>query len=222
MVDSKRLAELEERMRAHMRTEQISDIGYRAFGSRPTEFEWKSLPYSTYEELFEAIRKRTVQVKVVPNAAYLITDKVASLGARALAAFLAIGTFGTPFSALILAYAGRDWRYLLGFLGLIGVFLASPHNRSRSCAGTIGLVLVVVALFWLRPPWQGTVFVLIGPFFLAYAWKSLLIHVAERAALRSDIVMKSLAEDGELVLRWPQTGEIAIPRTLSAGEGHEA
>ena len=209
-------------MKAHMRTTQISEIGYRAFGSRPTKIEWKSLPYSTYEELFEAIRKRTVEMKVVPKAAYLITGKVASSGARLLASILAICTFATPCLALVLAYAGRDWRYLLGFLGLIGVFLASPHNRNRSCAGTVGLVLLAASVFWLQQPWRSTVFVLIGPFYLAYAWKSWLITVAERAAVRSNIVLQSLTEDGELVLRWPHSGEVAIPRVRNTEEEHEA
>ena len=221
MVDSNRLLELEERLGARLRTADIGEIAYRVFGSRPTEFEWKCLPYRTYAELFAAMRSGAVEMKVGPEAAYLITDKVAGSVARLMGSLLCICSFATPFVALALAFAGHDWRYALGILGLVGVFLASPHNRSRSCISVIGLVLSVVALFGFPQHWQIITLLLIGPFFFAYAWKGLLIYVAERAVLRSDILIKSLAEDGQLVLRWWESGEVAIPRIKQSSEEKE-
>ena len=109
MVNPEKLRELEQRLRAQLRTEDIGELHIHVFGARPSEFEQKPLPYGSYSEFIAAIRTGSLQMKVAPQAAYIIQEKVATAKARLLASVLAICSFFAPVAGVLLAFAAHDW-----------------------------------------------------------------------------------------------------------------
>jgi hypothetical protein len=214
MLGRNNISRLEERLLPQMRSTEIDELAYLdTQGSLLGEgLVYRALPYDSFDDLFEQVSAGVVLVRVLPPVAYHIGANCASGLWRIVIHGSALLSFVAPVAAVVLAIALLDARYAIGVLGIVGMFFASPYNRGRG--GWLGLSVagVVAGFMFLGAPWGWVISLAIAPLVLTMLYKSLEMLIANEAAMRSPILLKSLAEDGHVFLADAQRGESYRPK----------
>jgi hypothetical protein len=209
MINQAELNKLDDHLADLLRSQSPAQVSYTVF---PDFQNRKEVPFATWAELHELIKRRQLEFEVDPTLAYKIGSNVASPSTKSLINLINAALFGSLLLPIVVAVLTKNWLALIGMLGLVGVFFTSPNRSSyvsRVILSLIGLLLVII---FVSGDWLAPLLMMPVPYILQVSVKYVYVAVTKEAVRRSTVLTQSMAEDGHLLLKLPGETDFIIPR----------